>query len=616
MTLLSEQEDRIRRYLLGDATPYESELVEIDLLRGDEGVERLLLIEDELIADYARGAMTDREIGAMEKNFFITPERRERLMIAREMVKEASAMDEDMAVEEMNSVGATPRMDGTRQEVLRKGREWLRLWLQPGQAGWKIAVYATIVIGLGLGVWMWTRGESDAQKGMDVLNQAYREHRPLEARITGFAFAPILITRGNEQSKINYRELDEAEYLIRKAARERPNSESLRALGQLYLTGKDFGKAIDLFEQALRAEPNDARLHNDLGAALLEKSRISNREGDRQTAALELGRSLDELSKAVELDGALLEARFNRALSRQLMGLDAQAEEGWKEYLEKDPSSRWTEEARRNLKLLEERRKKALEFKDSLFQSFLAAYDRKDEAKVREAFSSGRSRAGNVITEQLIDSYLDLMGQRRETEASDKILMMKYAGELEFRYSGDRFTQDLASYYAGLNPRDRGAVIQARQLVKLATGYYNRSEIESAIEFYSQARAGFQKAGDLCEEGLAKSWIGYSYARLSDSEKCLSIFARLGVIHKRKNYRSLHAYSLNAIADAYTSNDEFSKAIEYAQRSLRIAEEIGRYQRRVEESEYVAIHELAPGQVRGVPESGVQGAEAGGPGGR
>ena len=199
------------------------------------------------------------------------------------------------------------------------------------EAGWKIAVYATIVIGLGLGVWMWTRGESDAQKGMDVLNQAYREHRPLEARITGFAFAPILITRGNEQSKINYRELDEAEYLIRKAARERPNSESLRALGQLYLTGKDFGKAIDLFEQALRAEPNDARLHNDLGAALLEKSRISNREGDRQTAALELGRSLDELSKAVELDGALLEARFNRALSRQLMGLDAQAEEGWKE---------------------------------------------------------------------------------------------------------------------------------------------------------------------------------------------------------------------------------------------------------------------------------------------
>ena len=74
---------------------------------------------------------------------------------------------------------------------------------------------------------------------------------------------------------------------------------------------------------------------------------------------------------------------------------------------------------------------------------------------------------------------------------------------------------------------------------------------------------------------MAESWIGYSYARLSDSEKCLSIFARLGVIHKRKNYRSLHAYSLNAIADAYTSNDEFSKAIEYAQRSLRIAEEIG-----------------------------------------
>src|SRR5215470_128925 len=91
MTLLPEEEDQIRRYLMGVATPDEVEQVETDLLRGDENVERLLLIEDELITDYALGALQQRERELLENNFFSTPERREKLMIAHEIVKHASA---------------------------------------------------------------------------------------------------------------------------------------------------------------------------------------------------------------------------------------------------------------------------------------------------------------------------------------------------------------------------------------------------------------------------------------------------------------------------------------------------------------------------------------------
>ena len=90
MALLPEQEDQIRRYLLGVATPDEVEQVETDLLRGDENVERLLLLEDELITDYALGALKRRERELLEKNFFSTPERREKLTLAHEMVKIAS----------------------------------------------------------------------------------------------------------------------------------------------------------------------------------------------------------------------------------------------------------------------------------------------------------------------------------------------------------------------------------------------------------------------------------------------------------------------------------------------------------------------------------------------
>src|SRR5262245_14457075 len=151
MTLPPEQEDQIRRYLLGVATPDEAEQVETDLLRGDENVERLSLIEDELITDYALGALQQRERELLEKNFFSSRERRERLVIAHEMARQASAYaksgteDETQGARADNESGGAPQM-----------WKWLIASFRPGQfsqTGWKIAVYAALVIGLGLGIW-------------------------------------------------------------------------------------------------------------------------------------------------------------------------------------------------------------------------------------------------------------------------------------------------------------------------------------------------------------------------------------------------------------------------------------------------------------------------------
>ena len=67
--------------------------METDLLRGDENVERLLLIEDELIANYALNALSEHERDLLDTNFFSTPERREKLMIAHEIVKSQVCRD-------------------------------------------------------------------------------------------------------------------------------------------------------------------------------------------------------------------------------------------------------------------------------------------------------------------------------------------------------------------------------------------------------------------------------------------------------------------------------------------------------------------------------------------
>jgi len=54
----------------------------------------------------------------------------------------------------------------------------------------------------------------------------------------------------------------------------------------------------------------------------------------------QLAQSLEEFSKAIDLDGNLLAALFNKALAQQALGMPRQAKESWTRYLQQDPASR------------------------------------------------------------------------------------------------------------------------------------------------------------------------------------------------------------------------------------------------------------------------------------
>jgi len=118
--------------------------------------------------------------------------------------------------------------------------------------------------------------------------------------------------------------------------RKKPDPQVLHALGKVYLARKEFDKAIERFNEALKADPKNAQLYSDLGAAWLEKGRID-RDGKEPGKGMEeLGRSLENLNKALELDPNQLEALFNRALCEAELTLYVQAESDWREYLKKE----------------------------------------------------------------------------------------------------------------------------------------------------------------------------------------------------------------------------------------------------------------------------------------
>src|ERR1044072_3068341 len=135
----------------------------------------------------------------------------------------------------------------------------------------RVVLVAFVVLGIGAGVWQLFFYCSPINKGLQALQKAYSTARPLEVRLSGFAYAPLANTRGAAAADNSAHTV--AERLLFEAVNDNRSPESHQALGLYYLTERQYDRAIDEFKTALQADAKSARLHSDLGAALFEKGR-------------------------------------------------------------------------------------------------------------------------------------------------------------------------------------------------------------------------------------------------------------------------------------------------------------------------------------------------------
>jgi tetratricopeptide (TPR) repeat protein len=350
-----EEENVIRRYLLDDATTEERRRVEERLLEEDDFGELLLLIEGELIDDYAGGAMSEREQSLFRRNFLFTLYRQGNLAMAQEVMKYAAsngAVGDEIMRDEETVIEPRPADNVTRRNQEKepaKKREWLQTIFY---SKWKIAVYTVLVLIAVSGYWLLRPSESELALALNTMNRAYSERRPLETRITGFSYAPFPRLLGGEPDQGDYVAIDRAERILLDAIKRRPDVATQHSLGRLYLAQKKFDQAKNLFEMALRSEPDNARLHSDLGATVFEKWDLERSVGQSAVSEELERQSLEHLTRALMLDGSLHEARFNRALLYQNTNQTQLAREEWKKYLASDRDSPWAKEAEDNLKRL------------------------------------------------------------------------------------------------------------------------------------------------------------------------------------------------------------------------------------------------------------------------
>lgn len=270
-----------------------------------------------------------------------------------------------------------------------------------------------------------------AQRAMTSLVDAAGGYRPLEARLSGahrYAPPPAIETAGSAPR--HSLQLITAATDVRTAFADDEAVLSRRAVGMAALLVGDLDNAISTLEIAVAADRRDPRLNNDLAAAYYERSQREARPDDLPAA-------LSAVERVIAGHPGHLEGLFNRALIITALGLRAEAEAAWQDYIARDPDSPWSSEARGRLAASGAQRPR-LEWTALLarFESTGSVTDA--EAAVRDHASAARDYIENGLLKRWVDA-----ATQRDRAGADRILeQVQVLGEAFARLGADRLYGD------------------------------------------------------------------------------------------------------------------------------------------------------------------------------
>jgi CHAT domain-containing protein/Tfp pilus assembly protein PilF/anti-sigma-K factor RskA len=571
MAYQNQDDGLIRRYLLGQLGEDEREQLEERMMVDNELFDQVLLAEDEMIEEYVQRELSESDRTEFEASFLSTPEGRQQVTYTKALsryVKDPSPssnvsarIGEEPVAEELTA--PRPSVQGRSGDVLgaqgpskesEASRQswWRRQELVPYL---RSAAAAVVVLGVGLGIWRLFFYQSEVSKGTAALAYSYRDQRPLEARISGFNYAPASTTRGGDE-KVDRTARNLAESVLLEAVLKHPNAATHHAAGRLYLAEKKFEEAIEEFKEALKADPNNVQVHSDLGAALLEKGKAAQAAGLERDAE-ELSQSLEHLNRALDLSHSQLEALFNVALAREALGLRGQAEDAWKKYLEKDTQGPWADEARRRLEQLIERQRQSEQGQRDVIDVILKAYQQRDGEKAWTLLASSREKT----TSQLLAAHLAGISDRSANADRTPIEALAYSGELDIRKAGDHYAFDLAAFYKSASQQQLASAKAARDLLRQAQKSYQQAALDQTFRLYTQARHALSAVGDKGEEQLAICGMALTLMEMARTEQSANLFGALARDCEGKGYRWLRARALFYQSAIEFARNEYSKAI-------------------------------------------------------
>ena len=412
MAELTKSQSLIRDYLLGRVTDEQRlEQIEEHLFNDQQFAAAVESAEDEIINDYVMDRLTQEDAQAFEATLRSDRERRFKLELTKGLRDRARLMEIESS--------------STRTSWLSP----LAVLRRPAYAG---ALAMVLIAAVVLTIFLISRRRQPDD--LAELRSIYSRSRPTETRISSFDYAPFNQLRGapepREQNRLRRLEND-----FISQTEQQSNATTHYELGTFYVTQQKPRDAIRELEAALKSADKDARIHNELGSAHFQLAGT----GPRENKLEELARSLEQFTKATELDPNLLEALFNRALVLQEMSLPQEAKEAWTRYLKKDSTSPWADEARRHLSQIKD--------EPSLFKTdaqvlsdFLTAFRGHDNERAEQIHDETKGFLRSVtVPLQLSRRYLEATRNGDEPAAKESLAALVYLGEFEQSRHGDAF---------------------------------------------------------------------------------------------------------------------------------------------------------------------------------
>jgi tetratricopeptide (TPR) repeat protein len=494
-------EETVREYLLGRVSD-ETTLEQLeDLLFTDEDFCSLVaLAEDGILNDYVLGRLTDADAKSFQATLAGNPERHFKLELTQALREKALARSLEVAEDKPSFFASLAAF-----------------FHQPKYVGAFAALLIAVVV---FAVYFSRQPNADE---LAELRSIYQQARPTETRISEFGYAPLPQLRGAPEPEKKNR-LRRIENNLIEATEKNPNAKTHHALGVFNLTQQKYGDAIKELETAVKLANQNAQFHNDLGAAHFELAKTEPKE----KKLADLAQSLEEFTKATELDGSFLEALFNKSLAQQELGMPRAAKESWNLYLQKDPSSQWADEARKNLARLENTQalfKTEADTKKHILPDFLAAYRDHDDARARKIHNETKGTLKDLSVPVLLARrYLVAKQQGNEADAKESVEVLSYIGNFEQTENGDSFFFELANFYANAGTDKIEPLLQAQNTFAAAQELV-ASDSARAVSEFEKSRDLFERIGDACEAALAGNWAAQllpDVAKLDEARRRLT----------------------------------------------------------------------------------------------
>jgi len=553
-------DEALKKYLLGKSNAEERVQLERNLILDRTCFEQLMVVRDELFDSYLEGELSPEDGQAFELVILSTPEGPADLMMAKGLREIAVKGQSEPVKQKTISIETIPS-DPYVNPVM-----------------WKIAAGLGLVLLTILAIIGW-RGRfyrPELRKGFEAFKKTYRSQRPLDARLSVLAYAPVRSTRGDDRGNIDEELRMQAESFFHQAVSEYPGAESHNALGLSLLADKKIEKAVEYLKKAVAENPNNARFESDLGAALLEEGKADKATENIGRSEAEFGESLEHITIAIKLDPNLLDSLFNKGLLVEEMSLPGKQKiQTWRDYLNKDSSSPWAEEARQRISAVERQEQKSSRDTNQLRLSFLTAYESRDAASAWDIYRQSFDSLGSSITNSLIETYLDEKSRGNEVEAEHQIEMLSFIADLESKRAQDSYTSRLVEFYSESTPEKRSVSLQARNLMRLGYDLVSKSENVQAIKSFDQASEMFEEIGDEPENLLAHCCLAHCDAGYNDNKTSLRMLSSILAESRRAKYGWIEEQCLFVLAYANMFQRNYDTAVSYTKTNIEISEQSG-----------------------------------------